>query len=250
MHTAAAHATTAAVTTALPDSAATAGGKAAAIDPAFAGQWAQVRGNGEIQFAPLQMPERQPPPDWLQEFLAWLGRALDHVLRALGQAARAIGVSGQVLTGMVVAIGVLLALFLLWRTFGLLKARRHSAEAPAEGAWAPQAAAAQEWLAQADRLANEGRFDEAVHLLLQRSVEQIAASRPEWIEPSTTAREIAALPALSGAARDAFTAIAERVERSLFALRALSADDWQAARSAYAAFALAAPLPLAERAAA
>jgi len=35
--------------------------------------------------------------------------------------------------------------------------------------------------------------------------------------------------------------IAERVERSLFALRRLGADDWQAARAAYADFALAAP---------
>ena len=40
------------------------------------------------------------------------------------------------------------------------------------------------------------------------------------------------------------TAIAERVERSLFAMRGLSADDWLAARAAYAEFALAAPAPM------
>ena len=39
-------------------------------------------------------------------------------------------------------------------------------------------------------------------------------------------------------ARSAFAAIASRVERSLFALRALDAEDWQAARAAYADFAL------------
>jgi hypothetical protein len=33
--------------------------------------------------------------------------------------------------------------------------------------------------------------------------------------------------------------IASRVERSFFALRNLNADDWQAARAAYADFALA-----------
>ena len=93
----------------------------------------------------------------------------------------------------------------------------------------------------ADRLAAEGRFDEATHLLLQRSVGQIAAARPEWLEPSSTAREIAALPALPEPARHAFGVIAERVERSLFALRRLGPDDWQAARAAYADFALAAP---------
>ena len=67
------------------------------------------------------------------------------------------------------------------------------------------------------------------------------AIAPGWLEPSSTAREIAALPALSQAARGAFATIAERVERSLFALRSLSADDWHAARAAYAEFALAAP---------
>ena len=44
-----------------------------------------------------------------------------------------------------------------------------------------------------------------------------------------------------GDALGAFATIAERVERSLFALRTLSADDWHAARAAYADFALAAP---------
>ena len=95
-------------------------------------------------------------------------------------------------------------------------------------------------LEDADRLAAEGRFDEATHLLLKRSVGQIAAARPDLLEPSSTAREIAELPALSEAARGAFALIAGRVERSLFALRRLSVDDWDAARAAYADFALAA----------
>jgi hypothetical protein len=46
---------------------------------------------------------------------------------------------------------------------------------------------------------------------------------------------------LPEAARRAFATIAGHVERSLFALRSLSADDWHAARSAYADLALAAP---------
>ena len=63
--------------------------------------------------------------------------------------------------------------------------------------------------------------------------------RPDWVEPSSTARELAALPALPDGARTAFRIIAERVERSLFALRALDRADWEAARAAYADFALA-----------
>jgi len=114
--------------------------------------------------------------------------------------------------------------------------------AVSEPAWQPDTGAALALLEDADRLAAEGRFDEATHLLLQRSVGQIVAARPEWLHPSTTARELAVLPALPDAARRAFAVIAERVERSLFALRRLSADDWQAARAAYADFALAAPV--------
>ena len=92
---------------------------------------------------------------------------------------------------------------------------------------------------EADRLAGEGRFEEATHLLLQRSVNQIATAQPGWVEPSTTARELAALQALPHSARSAFGTIAERVERSLFALRSLDRGDWETARAAYAEFALA-----------
>jgi hypothetical protein len=116
--------------------------------------------------------------------------------------------------------------------------RREPEQAAAE--WTPDAGEALALLEDADRLAAEGRFDEATHLLLMRSVGQIAEARPDLLEPSSTAREIAELPALPQAARGAFATIAERVERSLFALRSLSADDWQAARAAYADFALAA----------
>ena len=93
-------------------------------------------------------------------------------------------------------------------------------------------------LEDADALAAQGRFDEAVHLLLQRSVHHIASARPDWLSPSSTAREISLLPGLPAAARQAFLLITREVERSLYALRALAADDWHRARAAYAAFAL------------
>jgi len=94
-------------------------------------------------------------------------------------------------------------------------------------------------LEDADRLAAQGLFAEATHLLLKRSVNHIAEARPDWLGPSITSREIAALPMLPERARSAFGAIATRVERSLFALRDLDRDDWTAARAAYADFALA-----------
>jgi hypothetical protein len=106
------------------------------------------------------------------------------------------------------------------------------------GEWAPDRDAAAALLEEADRLAAAGRYGEAVHLLLRRSVDHIAEARPDWLLPASTAREIAQFPMLSEAARRAFRVIAVRVERSLFALRDLDADDWRAARAAYADFAL------------
>jgi hypothetical protein len=230
------HATTGRVTRATGDSAASANGDG------FASDWKELRADGEIQFAPLEMPKPPEPPAWWQDFLEWLGQVLEPLVGSLSGVARALGISGQVLLWIVVAIGGALILYLLWRILGLLALRRRKpAEAPA--AWTPDPGEALALLDEADRLAAEGRYDEATHLLLRRSVGQIAAARPGWLEPSTTAREIAALPSLSQTARTAFGTIAEQVERSLFALRSLTRDDWNAARAAYADFALAAPQP-------
>ena len=206
----------------------------------FASDWQALRDDADIQFAPVKPPEKIETPDWfkqLSEFLGDLFSPLGDGLTALG---RAIGVSGQVLTWLAVAIGVAVLAYLVWRLLASYQLRRRDAEQAAPE-WTPDAGEALALLEDADRLAAEGRYDEATHLLLKRSVGQIAAARPDLLEPSSTAREIAELPALPQAARGAFTTIAERVERSLFALRRLSADDWQAARAAYTEFALAAP---------
>jgi hypothetical protein len=208
---------------------------------AFTRDWQELRADADIQFAPLKPPEAAETPDWLEELYEFLGRLFSPVGDAFSAIGRALGLSGQVMTWLVVAVGVAIVVFLIWRLLEPYRRRRHSGAEQAAPAWTPDAGEAMTLLEDADRLAAEGRYDEATHLLLKRSVGQIAAARPDWLEPSSTAREIAALPELPQAARGAFAAIAERVERSLFALRSLSADDWQAARAAYAEFALAAP---------
>lgn len=207
---------------------------------AFARDWEALRADSGIQFAPVQPPAPAETPDWLRElgeFLGWLFGPIGDALSALG---RVLGISGQAVTWLVIAIGVAIIAFLAWRLLAPLRLRRRESEQAAPE-WTPDAAEARSLLEDADRLAAEGRYDEATHLLLKRSVGQIAEARPDLLEPSSTAREIAALPALPQAARGAFATIAERVERSLFALRSLSADDWHAARAAYAEFALSAP---------
>lgn len=234
MHRLGAHATTPFVTRASGE---IAGGTAAGSASDAVRDWEAVRASGDIQFAPVKMPEQAPPPDWLVQFLKFL-KFLGELLRP---AAEALGVSWPVFKWVLLGITVLCALALLWRLLApiaRIRFARSADETGDEPSWVPDRGQAIALLEDADRLAAEGRFDEAVHLLLQRSVSQIAQARPDWLEPSSTAREIAALPALPDRARSAFTAIAERVERSLFALRRLEAEDWNAARAAYADFAL------------
>ena len=206
--------------------------------PAFdASAWERLRDDGDIQFTPVDIPEIKPPePSWFEKALSEVFRFLAELFAPLGQI---MGASWWWLQWVLLAGVVLFVLVLLWRAFGDAAGVRGGTSAGETDEWQPEHAASLALLEDADRLAAEGRFDEATRLLLLRSVGQIAAARPGWVEPSSTARELAALPALPEAARHAFRIIAERVERSLFALRALDRADWEAARAAYADFALA-----------
>lgn len=204
-----------------------------------------MRGMSDIQFAPVADKQPQPPvwPEWLKALGRWLADLLAPVGRLLdwifGGLLRSIGLHGNAIEiALVVAalVGVLWIAWMLVRPW--LAARRASLHDKAQD-WSPEREAALALLEDADRLAAEGRFGEAAHLLLQRSVAHIAAARPEWLSPSSTAREIGRIEPLPGRARTAFGVIATEVERSLFALRGLSADDWTRARAAYADFALA-----------
>lgn len=212
-------------------------GSAAAQDAAR--DWQAVRADSDIQYAPLPPYKRPEPtmPEWLLNFMRWLGEALEAVFRPLGDL---FGLSWPVMQKVAIAAAGVAVIAALWFFVvrPLLRLRRGAKPEAEEFAWSPDRDAAVALLDDADRLAAEGRYDEAVHLLLQRSVHHIAEARPDWLSPASTAREIAGLPALPWDARQAFATIATRVERSLFALRALDRADWQAAREAYAAFAL------------
>ncbi|WP_395392077.1 hypothetical protein WBP07_14420 [Novosphingobium sp. BL-8A] len=198
-----------------------------------AADWAAVRGSADIQYAPLPQVKAPIPhtPEWLRQ----LGEWLEAVFKPIG---RMLGMSWPIFQYVLIALAVLLVLFVLWRLFGqMIFGRVSRPEEEAVEQWVPDRAEAAALLSDADRLAAEGRFAEATHLLLRRSVQQIRAHRPEWLHPASTAREIAMLPALPPQGRDAFGTIAGRVERSRFALRELDAQDWSAARAAYAEFA-------------
>jgi len=189
-----------------------------------------LRADESIQYAPVENAPPPESPSWLTDFFEFLS----NLIEPLG---KAFGASWPVMKWALLALAAAMLLYLLWKLLAPVLDFKQRAKAE-DDHWVPQEAEALALLEEADRLAAAGDYDEATHLLLKRSVGQIAAARPEWVDPSSTARELAVLAALPDGARSAFAIIAERVERSLFALRKLGAEDWQAARAAYAEFAL------------
>ncbi|TFI59245.1 DUF4129 domain-containing protein [Sphingomonas parva] len=202
---------------------------AATGDPArFEQAHAALRADSSIQF---DLPGFEPPvvPGWVR----WLGQFLE----GSGPALKAI-------FWIVVAAAVLALLYALFRWIergglGFLR-RDGQAVDDGEGSWRPEEAPARALLAEADALAAAGRFDEAVHLLLFRSIEEIEAKRPKLVRPALTSRDIAGAERIPAGPRTAFGRIVMAVERSLFGGRALGEGDWRGCRAAYEEFAFAA----------
>ncbi|MFL6863543.1 MAG: DUF4129 domain-containing protein [Allosphingosinicella sp.] len=197
----------------------------------------------DIQFAlqPASPPPR--PPEWLLD----VARALGRLFRPVGRAIEWVGSFFP---------DAPYALILLWTVIGLAGAaliygasqrlghgtwpmpwrrrRRAGSEAAEEEGWAPEEAPARAWLEEADALARQGRYAEAVRHLLYRSIEDVGRRRPRLVRPALTSRELAAAPALPPPARSLFARIAASVERSLFGGRPVDAGEWSEARAAYA----------------
>ncbi|WP_189644327.1 DUF4129 domain-containing protein [Mesorhizobium sp. M9A.F.Ca.ET.002.03.1.2] len=185
----------------------------------------QLLADDSIQFdLPAYVPPK--PPEWLKplaDLLSWLGPYMIYLFW------------GAVISGaaIILLLIVLEVKGVAWR----LPWRRAKHEIEAEEVWRPDAGAAQILLSEADVLAARGDYDEAVHLLLRRSVADIAGRLPDFLRPSLTARDIANAPSLPARARHAFTEIARIVEAALFASRPVGAEGWQQARGAYERFA-------------
>src|SRR5438067_9720002 len=223
------------------------GSQTAAVGPdRFTQAWQAMRHDSSIQFNLSAPPPPPTPPAWLKAVFEWIGKALEPVGRFLAwlfsffpDAAYA-----RFLLWTVIAAG---AAALLWALYNRLRHGEWTLKLPRrapvqdldeQDEWRPEAAGARSWLEEADALAREGRFAEAIHHLLFRSVEDIANRRPALVRPALTSRELTALPGMPARARDLFASIARLVERSLFGGRSVGEDDWLQAREAYSDLAL------------
>jgi hypothetical protein len=216
-------------------------GSPAAVDPsndvhqqAVTEALNRLRDDGSHQFAFSAAPlPPDPPPEWLRslsDFLASLLNGAEPLFTALFWIAVA-ALIGFLLYMLVPAVRD-------WVDMVLHRRRQSDDEQHSSEDWLPDAGTARDLLAEADALAAAGRYGDAVHLLLGRSLEDIDRRRPGLLKPAMTSRIIATEPALPPPARSAFSELAATVERALFALREISAEEWQAARAAYGRFTL------------
>jgi hypothetical protein len=175
----------------------------------------------QFDFTSYRPPE---PPGWL-EGLAKALAAMAPVLKVLFWAG--------------LAAAAVLILYLIARELvgARLRRRPRKPKAAAAESWRPEPARARALLEDADRLAAEGRYDEAAHLILHRSIDDFSGRRPGQVRPALTSRDIGGLAAMPAGARAAFGRIAQAVEASFFAARPLDAAGFVRCRQAYERFA-------------
>jgi hypothetical protein len=208
----------------MADSGTSAADVAAAADRVAAAHQGLLREPG-LQFEFEAAPPSPELPEWLLAFFRFLG-GLQPVFEILFW------------TAIAVVVGLLLY-------FIVREVVRHYRRNVPKGSgadeivpdWRPPAARARALLSDADRLAAEGRFAEAVHLLLFRSIEDIDTKRPHAVKPALTSRDILDLRALPAAAREALARLVATVEWSFFGGRPVEAGDFSACRRAYEEFA-------------
>lgn len=197
--------------------------QAAASGPTFESAHQALAADKTLQFELRGIEPPPPPPGWLQPLI--------ELLSAMGPVFKVVFWLG--LAALVVAV-----LWFIARELIRIRMpdRTRSLDLEDDG-WRPAPAAALALLSDADALAAEGRFAEAVHLLLLRSINDIDGRLPNTVRPALTARDIAGLSRLPAAARPAFDRIARVVESSLFGGRPVDRAAFVDCRQAYEAFA-------------
>lgn len=179
-----------------------------------------------LQFSFDLVAAPEPPPSgdgwkWLGDFINFIAPALEWVF-----------------WGAVIVLLLGLAFVLIRET---VRSRRFAGEGAGDaGATVdirPTESQARALLEEADALAANGRFADAVRVILHTSIDDIDRKLPNTIRRNLTSREIARLGSLPTTARSAFASIAQIVERAWFAGRLVDASDYDVCRSTYRSFA-------------
>ena len=147
----------------------------------------------------------------------------------------------QLLLWATIAVGLGLGAFWLARELsgyaGDEPAR--GADGEAEARAGPDRAVIDRPLGDADELARQGRFGEAVHVLLLRTLQELAGRLPERLPSSLTSREILERVRMPGEARDALSVLVSAAEVCHFGGRDPDAADFAACRGHFERFAAA-----------
>ncbi len=196
---------------------------------------AQVNARHDLQTAFASAPE---PDKKSLEMWRKIGDAIAGFFHAVGQVFAPIAPAVPwLLYALGAAVIILLLspvvrLFITTRFERLFQRHHLVADEP----WRPSRAAVAALLSEIDALAERGEYDEAVHLLLVRSVADINGFRPDLVRPHYSARDILSHPLLPDAARPAFRAIVLWVEKSYFAGLLVGKAGFDACRAAYMDF--------------
>lgn len=183
-------------------------------------------------------PEWEPDPVELDEYRPSNPNPIVQAIAAFFEAIG--GVLGYLLAAIVI-FAILAGLYMVFgESLSLRRRQKEKAAAPDVSVMPdlrPEQARARALLEDADALAAQGRFAEAVHLLLFRSIDDIQEKKTGLIGRSLTAREIGALDDLPDWIRDALTPIIRVVERSFFGGQDVTETGWRDARQSYESFA-------------
>lgn len=139
------------------------------------------------------------------------------------------------------ALGVGLAIFWLARE---LTGYQGDAPGSAEGESGddrprdgPDRAVVERPLGDADELARQGRFGEAIHVLLLRTLQELARRLPERLPSSLTSREIVSRVRMPDDARSALSVLVGAVEVSHFGAATPGSAEFQQCRHHFQTFA-------------
>lgn len=195
----------------------------------------QVNSQHDLQTTFTAMPK----PDL--KAMAFWKKVMDSIGHFFEQVAKIFAPLGPYMPYILGALAIALIALLLSPVVRLMISTRFQRlfqrdQLRADAPWRPTREAVVALLGDIDALAAKGEYDEAVHLLLARSVADINAFRPNMVRKHYSARDISSHPLLPEAARPAFIEIVRWVEISYFAGIPAGKAGFDACRAAYVAF--------------